>query len=203
MVRKVKRDRRESNRPIELRIIGGRWRGSKLQYNGDPGTRPMKDRTREAIFNLIGPDVKGKQAIDLFAGTGALGLEAISRGAVSATLFERHLPTLKTIEANVQHLGAAEITTVLNGNTFFLTQRFDFSTEPAWVVFVSPPYDFFVDREKEMLELIERFCEMAPVGSMIVVESDERFDVSKLPTADEWDSRVYRPAVVSLRGIGS
>lgn len=203
MVRKGTRDRRDSSRSIELRIIGGRWRGSKLQYNGDPGTRPMKDRTREAIFNLIGPDIKGKQAIDLFAGTGALGLESISRGAVSATLFERHLPTIKTIEANVRHLGAEEIATILNGNTFFLAQRFEFNAEPPWVVFVSPPYAFFVDREAEMLDLIERFCERAPAGSMVVVESDDRFDPTKLPSADQWDTREYRPAVVSLRSIGS
>ena len=54
--------------------------------------RPMKNRVREALFNLIGPSIKGKHAIDLFAGTGALGLEAISRGAVSATLTEQHYP---------------------------------------------------------------------------------------------------------------
>src|SRR6185369_13778531 len=78
---------------VGLRIIGGKLRGRKLQYSGDLRTRPMKDRVREAVFNLLGPGVKGSHAIDLFAGTGALGLEAISRGAAQATLIERHLPT--------------------------------------------------------------------------------------------------------------
>ena len=59
-----------------LRIIGGRLRGRKLHYSGDLRTRPMKDRLREAIFNLIGPAIRGKHAVDLFAGTGALALEA-------------------------------------------------------------------------------------------------------------------------------
>ncbi len=60
-----------------LRIIGGQFRGRRLRYGGDPRTRPMKDRLREAVFNLIGPMVRGTHALDLFAGTGALGLEAL------------------------------------------------------------------------------------------------------------------------------
>jgi len=83
---------------VGLRIIGGSLRRRKLQYSGDLRTRPMKDRVREAVFNLLGTQVTGSQAIDLFAGTGALGLEAISRGATHATFIERHLPTAKLIE---------------------------------------------------------------------------------------------------------
>ena len=75
-----------------LRIIGGEFRGRRLHYSGDRRTRPMKDRLREAVFNLIGPDIRGKHAIDLFAGTGALALESLSRGAKSATLIEQHHP---------------------------------------------------------------------------------------------------------------
>src|SRR5438105_2010542 len=78
---------------VGLRIIGGSLRGRKLQYTGEARTRPMKDRVREAVFNLLGPSVTGSHAIDLFAGTGALGLEALSRGAARATFIERHFPT--------------------------------------------------------------------------------------------------------------
>src|SRR6186713_2214397 len=94
-------DAREPDSPVVgLRIIGGTLRHRKLQYSGDLRTRPMKDRVREAVFNLLGPQIKGTHAIDLFAGTGALGLEAVSRGASRATLIERHLPTAKLIEQN-------------------------------------------------------------------------------------------------------
>ena len=65
----------------KLRIIGGKFRGRQIEYSGDPVTRPMKDITREACFNLVGAYVDGKAAFDLFAGTGAIGLEALSRGA--------------------------------------------------------------------------------------------------------------------------
>ena len=71
----------DAGRETELRIIGGNFRGRKLRYHGDPVVRPMKHRVREAIFNLISTESDGAHAIDLFAGTGALGLEAISRGA--------------------------------------------------------------------------------------------------------------------------
>ncbi|MEZ6070660.1 MAG: RsmD family RNA methyltransferase [Pirellulales bacterium] len=64
----------------ELRIIGGRLRGSHVAYSGDPRTRPMKERVREAVFNLLGPAVRDSYVLDLFAGTGAMALEAISRG---------------------------------------------------------------------------------------------------------------------------
>src|SRR5688572_16458652 len=85
---------------VGLRIIGGSMRGRKLKYSGEARTRPMKDRVREAVFNLLGTTVEGCYVIDLFAGTGALGLEAISRGATGATFIERHFPTAKVIEEN-------------------------------------------------------------------------------------------------------
>ena len=183
----------------ELRIIGGKWRGSKLVYNGDPGTRPMKDRTREAIFNLIGPAVEGKHAIDLFAGTGALALEALSRGATRATMIERHLPTVRTIKENIQRLATESRVEIISGNTFFHASRFEFSSDSPWLVFVSPPYDLYAEQEEEMLALIDTFCRRAPRESIVVVESDERFDPAKLPEPDAWRTRLYRPALVSIR----
>src|SRR5256885_1565381 len=92
----------------EVRIIGGQFRGRRLAYSGDPRTRPMKDRVREALFNLIGPQIKGMYAIDLFAGTGALGLEALSRGAAGATFVEQHYPTAELIRQNIETLAVGD-----------------------------------------------------------------------------------------------
>src|SRR6476661_8043397 len=110
-----RRSRNEIARPrtagapvVGLRIVGGSMRGRKLKYSGDLRTRPMKDRVREAVFNLLGTQVAGSHAIDLFAGTGALGLEAISRGAAMATFIERHLPTANLIQENASAIGIAE-----------------------------------------------------------------------------------------------
>jgi 16S rRNA (guanine966-N2)-methyltransferase len=188
---------------VGLRIVGGQLRGSKLAYSGDLRTRPMKDRLREAVFNLVGPAVVGTHAIDLFAGTGALGLEAISRGAAGATLIERHLPTSELITQNADALGIAEQAEVLFADAFtwdriHLPKRQAALSERPWLVFCSPPYDFYVERQADMLALIERLISAAPTDSRFIVEADERFDFGQLPRAAEWDVRTYPPAVVGL-----
>ena len=99
-----------------LRIIGGKFSRRRLKYTGDPRTRPMKDRVREALFNLVGPSVIGSHAIDLFAGTGALGLEALSRGAARATFIERHYPTADTIKENIASLDVGSACAGLSGS---------------------------------------------------------------------------------------
>ena len=158
----------------------------------------MKDRVREAVFNLLGPRVVGTHAVDLFAGTGALGLEALSRGAVRATFIEQHFPTAKTLLQNIASLGVESICRVEAGSTFAWFRRGpELGTEP-WLVFASPPYDFYVTRGAEMLGLIGGLVAAAPPGSLFVVEADSRFDFHSLPEPDEWDVREYLPAVVGI-----
>ena len=101
-----------AGRDTDVRIIGGEFRGRRLRYHGDPVVRPMKHRTREAIFNLVTTDAEGRHVIDLFAGTGALGLEALSRGAASATFIEKHVPSARVIEENIRTLGVADRATL-------------------------------------------------------------------------------------------
>ena len=158
----------------------------------------MKDRVREAVFNLIGPLVQGKHAIDLFAGTGALGLEAMSRGAQRATFLERHFPTAAVIKQNIALLGLEAVCEVLPADTFIWARRQLPSGDPPWLVFCSPPYDFYASRHDEMLQLLERLLTAAPAESLFAVEADERFNFSELPAADEWDVRTYPPSVVGI-----
>lgn len=158
----------------------------------------MKDRVREAVFNLVGPDVVGKHAIDLFAGTGALGFEAISRGAASATLIEQHFPTAAVIRQNAAQLGIADRVQVLPANAFLWAQQPTAGTEPPWVVFCSPPYAFYIERREAMLSLVNELLSRSPASSIMVVEYDRRFDASQLPDAAEWDVREYPPAMVAI-----
>jgi 16S rRNA (guanine(966)-N(2))-methyltransferase RsmD len=193
--------------PTTLRIIGGRLRGSKLAYHGDQVTRPMKDRVREAVFNLVGPSVVGQHAVDLFAGTGALGLEALSRGASRATFVERHLPTAKVLEANIASLGLGEVSTLARSDTFFWARDLsnnlrgelaDGSPPMSWLVFCSPPYALYRERLGDMLGLIERIVIESPPGSVLVVEADESLDFAQLPQQDAWDVRSYPPAEIGI-----
>ena len=200
--------RSEAIATTELRIIGGKLRGSKFYYNGDPGTRPMKERVREAAFNLIGPAIKGSLAIDLFAGTGALGLEALSRGAAEAMFIERHRPTARTLLKNIGLLGVADRCEVIQSDTFFWARGISqlvrdrvesgSAANVPWMVFCSPPYALYADKSDEMLKLIHACQTHAPVGSAVVVEADNDFDFSSLPAADSWDVREYSPAVLAI-----
>lgn len=197
-----------------VRIIGGQLRGRVLPFGGDPHIRPMKDRVREAVFNLLADDVKGRQVIDLFAGTGVLGFEAISRGATRALLLERHFPTAKAIQRHAESLGIGDRVTVEAGDTFIWIRRLvdgllagpdghklDRLTELQqlpWVVFCCPPYSLYESRRGDLLQLIERLLAAAPADSRFVVESDERFDPAELPAAEHWQSRIYPPATISM-----
>jgi 16S rRNA (guanine966-N2)-methyltransferase len=183
---------------IGPRIIGGKFRGRKLLYSGQLRTRPMKDRLREAIFNLIGDDVAGAHAVDLFAGTGALGLESLSRGAAKATLIEQHYPTADIIRQNVEALDVGSQTEIVSGDVFIWAKRqVDFGSVHR-LVFCSPPYDFYVTRTDEMLALLIRLMQIAPKNSAFIVEADSRFDFNLLPHENAWNIRSYPPAVIGV-----
>jgi 16S rRNA (guanine966-N2)-methyltransferase len=190
--------RRNATVPVGLRIIGGVFRGRKLEYSGDLRTRPMKDRVREALFNLLGPAVQGKVAIDLFAGTGALGLEALSRGALHAVFVERHLPTARLISRNAAALGVEAAVTVDSADAFLWARRFRDPSAKSWIVFCSPPYEFYLSKKNDMLELLTGLMLRSPPQSLFAVEFDGRFDFRDLPTAEQWDVREYLPAILGI-----
>lgn len=208
---KHQRDIASEGAETELRIVGGRFRGRKLLYHGDPVTRPMKHRVREAIFNLVSSEAAGRHALDLFAGTGALGLESLSRGAAFATFIERHIPTARVVRENIARLEVEGECQLLETSAFVWGKRDlpklagENDKASPWLVFVSPPYAFFVDRQQEMLDLVTAVMETAPPGSTVVVEADERFDFNLLPGnikqdrhSQGWDIRPYLPAVVGV-----
>jgi 16S rRNA (guanine966-N2)-methyltransferase len=124
------------NRPNTVRIIGGRWRSRIIGFAEVAGVRPTPDRVRETVFNWLGQDLSGLDCLDLFGGSGALGLEAASRGARSVVLVEKHPKVLHALAQSVAALGAANVRLVRGDALEFLRNpgaRFD-------VVFVDPPY---------------------------------------------------------------
>ncbi len=186
----------------KLRIVGGRFGGRQIAYSGDPLTRPMKDNTREALFNLIGGWIKGRAAFDLFAGTGAVGIEAISRGATRAYMVERHFPTARLIRENVKSLDPEMNVQVDASDTFFWVRQFmkDRNQWPSesWMVFFCPPYALFQERTEDLLSIIGQFLDAAPPDSVLVVESDRNFDPELLPRAEQWRVREYAPARIAV-----
>ena len=124
--------------PGSIRIIGGRWRGTKLVVPDSPGLRPSSDRVRETLFNWLMPKLAGARVLDLFAGTGALGLEAVSRGAAHAVLVERDLSLAGNLREAVGRLSAQSAIEVVQADALaWLTAQ----PEKAFdLAFVDPPF---------------------------------------------------------------
>ncbi|WP_410750090.1 16S rRNA (guanine(966)-N(2))-methyltransferase [Citrobacter sp. U14242] len=120
----------------QIRIIGGQWRGRKLPVPDSPGLRPTTDRVRETLFNWLAPVMVDARCLDCFAGSGALGLEALSRYAADATLLEMDRAVSQQLQKNLATLKATHAR-VINTNTLtFLAQM----GTPHNVVFVDPPF---------------------------------------------------------------
>jgi len=121
----------------EVRIIGGRWRGRKIRFPDDTGIRPSPDRVRETLFNWLAPVVSGAHCLDLFAGSGVLGLEALSRGAATAVLVDRDRTVIRHLQDVVAQLDAAGASVVAADALDWLgLQRGSFD-----IVFLDPPFD--------------------------------------------------------------
>lgn len=120
-----------------VRIIGGQWRSRIITFPDDhPDLRPTPDRVRETVFNWLGQDLTGKFCLDLFAGSGAMGLEAASRGASRVVMVERDVRIARALQGSIRKLGAPNLELVIAEASYFLAtsqQHFD-------VIFLDPPY---------------------------------------------------------------
>ena len=151
----------------QLRIIGGQWRGRKLRFTEVDGLRPTGDRIRETLFNWLAPVISGARCLDLFAGSGALGLEALSRGAASATMIERHPKAVSVLQDNCQLLGAEGAEVLLAEALSWLENA---RSAPSYdVVFLDPPFD--TQLLQPCLTLLQRSGLLAP-GAYVYTESD-------------------------------
>ncbi|KHN57440.1 16S rRNA methyltransferase [Dickeya fangzhongdai] len=123
--------------PGQIRIIGGQWRGRKLPVPDSPGLRPTTDRVRETLFNWLAPVIAQSRCLDCFAGSGALGLEALSRYAAHATLLEAERNVARQLTQNLSLLGA-DNAEVVNADTLqWLAKP---APQPYDVVFLDPPF---------------------------------------------------------------
>ncbi len=122
----------------QLRIIGGQWRGRKLSFRPEQGLRPTTDRVRETLFNWLAPDIHGARCLDLFAGSGALGLEALSRGAARCDFVDSSAQVIRQLQQHLATLGAGD-----RGSCHRRPALEFLQSKPAapWdVVFVDPPF---------------------------------------------------------------
>ena len=122
----------------QLRIIGGQWRGRKLPFPDRPGLRPTGDRIRETLFNWLRPHLQTAKCLDLFAGSGALGIEALSRGAAHCDFVDADLEAITAVGHHLNTFDASEYSAV----SCDMAERYLRQTTRTWdIVFVDPPFD--------------------------------------------------------------
>lgn len=176
----AKRDRSGNAKspPGRLRIVAGNWRSRRLEVADVPGLRPTSERVRETLFNWLAPSLEGSRCLDLFAGTGALGLEALSRGARETVFVETSPPAVAALERNIDLLGADNAQVVAGDAADYLRSAagtFD-------VVFLDPP--FADDRLASICEALGRSGLLAR-GARVYLEQDRAAPEPGLPT--NWD----------------
>ncbi|MES2142484.1 MAG: 16S rRNA (guanine(966)-N(2))-methyltransferase RsmD [Pseudomonadota bacterium] len=125
----------------QIRIIGGKWRGRKLNFPAIPGLRPTPNCIRETLFNWLDPILADACCLDLFAGSGALGFEALSRGAKSVTFIEQSLPLVHYLKTQIKQLAIEDKTQVYHQRFPFKNVHFFTAQNPVFnVVFLDPPF---------------------------------------------------------------
>lgn len=153
--------------PAKVRIIGGQWRGRKLPVADIEGLRPTGDRIRETLFNWLAPDIHGARCLDLYAGSGALGFEALSRGAATAGFVELNPAVCRQIEANIQLLATDNAQLVCDDALSWLTSQpgtLDFD-----LIFIDPPFALNL-WDKTIRALSDNEGRLKP-GTLIYIES--------------------------------
>lgn len=184
-----------------MRIIAGQRRGHKFEGPRDDATRPTSDLVRESIFNILGPTVEGRVAIDLFAGAGGLGLEALSRGASSAVFVERDRDNAALIRRNVATLRYEGRARVQVADAHRWARAFAPEDDAPLVVFLDPPYREYDNHPDRIRRTIETLLEKLPDGSTIAVESRGDLDDAVLPDLGSWDVRRYGGTQVAIRDV--
>ena len=173
----------------QLRIIGGQWRSRRLSFPDVPGLRPTPDRVRETLFNWLGQDLTGKRCLDLFAGSGALGLEAASRGARSVQMLDADAAVVRALRASVEVLRADQVRVERVDALDFLRRPPQGQEQSVDVVFLDPPY---------ALKLTDRVLALLPPwlasGARVYLETDVPYlpEVSDLTAPQASHSPTWR-----------
>lgn len=157
-----------------MRIVAGEYGGRRLKAVPGMKTRPTTDKVKEAMFNIIGPYLDGGQVLDLFAGSGGLSIEAVSRGADHATLVDRQYQAIKTIHENLSVTKEEDKFTVLKGDAYKMLNKLAKQEQSFDYVFLDPPY-----KKQQILELMEQLKQLGllNVEALIICETDQVADL--------------------------
>lgn len=171
-----------------MRVIAGAAKGRRLKSLPGPGTRPITDRVKTALFDILGASVVGARVLDLFAGTGSVGIEALSRGAAEAVFVEKDPRAIRVLRENLRETGLADRARVVRADVFaFLRSG---PPEPFDLIYIAPPqYRGWWRRTLALLD--ERPGWLAAHGTVVVQIHPKEFEEVVLQHFAEADRRDY------------
>jgi 16S rRNA (guanine(966)-N(2))-methyltransferase RsmD len=174
----------------QLRIVAGTLKGRKLNCTVTPVLRPTPVMVREALFSILGNAVPGRPFFDVFAGTGVVGLEALSRGSSSVSFVERDFRLIGELEHHIQDFGVADRARIIRSDVYRWAERFEPPAGPI-TVFFSPPFADFDRKLEELLNVIEGIQTRVHADSVMVLQSERTALLEALPDHEHWDERRY------------
>lgn len=184
-----------------MRIIAGERRGHKIDGPKGKNTRPTSDLVRESLFNILREAVVDRVVVDLFAGTGALGLEALSRGAARAIFVEQNRENIGLIHRNLSTLRYEDRGSVLATDAYRWARAFRPLDGAPMVVLIDPPYREYDIHSKMVKRMISELVGKLPAGSVIAVECGRTLDEAFLPDLALWDVRRYGGTQIAVRTV--
>jgi len=183
-----------------MRIIAGEFRSRKILPPASDTTRPITDRVKQSLFDILTPWMDGARVYDCFAGTGSMGLESLSRGAAHATFFEADRSAALLLRKNIATLGVQPRSTVIDRDLFKWFESTPPPQQPADranIIFLDPPYRFLNDRPDDLRKLAARLAaHLAPDG-VVIFRHDAKDDLDLTPL-HESDRREYGGMTIKL-----
>jgi 16S rRNA (guanine966-N2)-methyltransferase len=184
-----------------MRIIAGEFRSRTLLPPIGNITRPITDRVKQSVFDIVSPWLENAVVYDLFAGTGSLGLECLSRGATSATFFESDPSALDHLQKNIANLAIQPRAKIITSDLFNWFASAGEPTQRADVIFLDPPYAFLKDRPEDLKTLATQIAakHLAPKG--LIIFRHDAADTLNLPPLHPLDTRDYGSMRVQFLGL--
>jgi 16S rRNA (guanine(966)-N(2))-methyltransferase RsmD len=190
------------NEKTQVRIVAGSLRGRKLTAVVHEGMRPTPQMVREAYFSILGNAIPGRVFYDAFAGTGVVGLEAISRGAASARFIESDPRQAAEIQRYAERFGVADKVQVLKADVYRWAERWiPPGCEPV-NLYLSPPFADLRQKPDAFLAMVRTLLDKSPDESVLTIQAELGFPIDQLPDPDLWDIREYGRNLLLIRVKG-
>jgi len=174
----------------DIRIVAGSLRGRKVSCHVNPNLRPTPQMVREALFSILGNAIPDRPFVDIFAGTGVVGLEALSRGAKAAHFIERDLRLAQSIETHLREFDLLKQARVFRTDAYRWIAAWQTPAEPV-NVFLSPPFADLHERPDLLLQGLQTLQERVADDSVIVLQSERGSPLEEMSEMQDWETRHY------------